>query len=63
MTTELTGGDIHYTFDGTNPDAFTPKYAGEPVPVPGDASVVKAITYRGGRPSGRMLTLAVKDLK
>jgi hexosaminidase len=63
MTTELTGSDIYYTFDGTDPDAFTPKYAGEPVPVPGDAWVVKAIAYRGGHPSGRMLTLAVKDLK
>jgi hexosaminidase len=62
MTTELSGCDIYYTFDGTNPDPFMPKYAGEPVEIPGDASVVKAIAWRGGHPSGRMLTLAVKDL-
>jgi hexosaminidase len=60
MTTELSGCDIYYTFDGTNPDQFTAKYSGDPVPVPADASVVKAIAWRGGHPSGRMLTLTVK---
>ena len=62
MTTELSGCDIYYTVDGTNPDRFMPKYAGEPVAIPGDASVVKAIAWRAGHPSGRMLTLSVKDL-
>jgi hexosaminidase len=62
MTTELSGCDIYYTFDGTNPDPFAPKYGGDPVAVPGDAWVVKAIAWRGGRPSGRMLSLTVKDL-
>jgi len=62
MTTELSGSDIYYTFDGTNPDPFMPKYSGEPVTIPGDASVVKAIAWRGGQPSGRVLTLTVKDL-
>jgi len=59
MTTELSGCDIYYTFDGTNPDPFTSKYAGQPVPIPGDASVVKAIAWRGGHPSGRLLTLTL----
>ena len=60
MTTEIGGCDIYYTFDGTNPDQFMLKYTGEPVPIPGDASVVKAIAWRGGQPSGRILTLSVK---
>jgi len=60
MTTELSGCDIYYTFDGTNPDQFMLKYSGEPVAIPGDASVVKAIAYRGGHPSGRIVTLTVK---
>ena len=60
MTTELSGCYIYYTFDGTNPDRFTPKYPGEPVPIPGDVSVVKAIAYRAGHPSGRVLSLTVK---
>ena len=62
MSTELNGSDIYYTVDGTNPDAFTLKYAGEPVTIPGDAWVVKAVAYRNGQPSGRELTLTVKDL-
>ena len=62
MTTELSGCDIYYTFDGTNPDAFTAKYGGEPVAIPGDAAVVKAIAWRGGRASGRVVTVNLKDL-
>jgi hexosaminidase len=62
MSTELKGCDIYYTFDGTNPDQFTLKYPGEPVVIPGDAYMVKAIAYRAGHPSGRMLSLTVKDL-
>ncbi len=56
LSTELSGCDIYYTFDGTNPDQFAAKYAGDPVVIPGDASVIKAIAYRNGRPSGRLLT-------
>jgi hexosaminidase len=63
MTTELSGCDIYYTFDGTNPDQFAVKYAGQAVAIPGDASVVKAVAWRDGHASGRVLTLAVKDLK
>ena len=62
MSTELSGSDIYYTFDGTNPDPWTAKYSGAAVAIPGDAWVVKAIAYRGGHVSGRMLTLGVKDL-
>ncbi|MGA3328598.1 MAG: family 20 glycosylhydrolase [Terriglobia bacterium] len=62
LSTEVNGCDIYYTFDGTNPDNFMTKYQGEPVEVPGDAYVVKAIAYRSGRPSGRILSLEVKEL-
>jgi hexosaminidase len=62
MSTELAGCDVYYTFDGTNPDRYMPKYQGEPVEVPGGAYVVKAVAYRGGQPSGRVLSLTVKEL-
>jgi len=62
MSTELDGCDIYYTFDGTNPDRFMSKYAGQPVTIPGDASIVRAIAYRDGRPSGRLLSLTVQEL-
>jgi hexosaminidase len=63
MTTELSGCDIYYTFDGTNPDQFAVKYAGQAVAIPGDASVVKAVAWRDGHASGRVLTLSVKDIR
>ncbi len=62
MSTELSGCDIYYTFDGTTPDRFMPKYSGEPVTIPADAYVVKAMAYREGRPSSRLLSLTVKEL-
>jgi hexosaminidase len=63
MSTEISGCDIYYTFDGTNPDAFSPKYAGTPLAIPGDADLVKAIAYRNGKPSGRLLSIPVKTLQ
>jgi hexosaminidase len=62
LSTELPGSDIYYTVDGTNPDGFAHKYAGEPLVIPGDAYLLKAIAWRGGRPSGRVLSLTVKEL-
>ncbi len=62
MSTEI-AGDIYYTFDGTNPDAFAAKYPGSPLVIPGDADLVKAIAYRNGKPSGRMLSIPVKTLQ
>ena len=62
MSTEI-GGDIYYTFDGTNPDAFAAKYPGSPLVIPGDADQVKAIAYRNGKPSGRLLSIPVKTLQ
>jgi hexosaminidase len=63
MSTEISGCDIYYTFDGTNPDAFAPKYAGRPLAIPMDADLVKAIAYRNGKPSGRLLSIPVKTLQ
>jgi hexosaminidase len=63
MSTELNGCDIYYTFDGTNPDAYASKYAGTPLAIPGDADLVRAIAYRNGHPSGRLLSIPVKTLQ
>jgi hexosaminidase len=62
MTTEVAGLDIHYSFDNSFPDQFYPKYT-EPVVTPRDASVMKVITYRDGKPIGRMITMPVDELK
>jgi hexosaminidase len=62
LSTELSGCAIYYTFDGTNPDRYRSKYGGEPVEVPDGAYIFKAVAYRGAQPSGRVLSLTVKEL-
>ena len=62
LTTELQGLDIHYSFDLSNPDNFYPKYS-TPLSIPKDASVLKVITYRDGKPVGRQMNMPVSELK
>jgi len=62
MSTEIPGLDIHYTFDNSFPDEFYPKYSA-PLIVPKDATALKVITYRDKKPIGRMMTVAISDLR
>jgi len=62
LSTEIKGLDIYYTFDNSFPDNFYPKYT-EPVVVPEDAVQLKLITYKDGKPIGRMITVPVTELK
>lgn len=62
LTTEVKGLDIHYSFDSSFPDNFYPKYT-TPLIVPIDATQLKLITYKNGKPVGRMLTMPISELK
>lgn len=62
LGTEIKGLDIYYSFDNSFPDNFYPKYT-EPLIVPDDAVQMKLITYRNGKPVGRMMTVPVTELK
>jgi hexosaminidase len=62
MNTEIDGLDIHYSFDNSFPDEFYPKYS-KALLVPKDASNLKVITYRNGKPIGRMIIMPVAELK
>ena len=61
MSTELEGLDIHYSFDNSFPDNFYPKYT-SPVEVPKDAGTMKVITYRNGKPIGRMMVMTREEM-
>ena len=61
MIPEIEGLDIHYSFDNSFPDNFYPKYNG-PVAVPKDAVTMKVITYRNGKPIGRMMVFTRAEL-
>ena len=62
LSTEIDSLDIYYTFDNSFPDNFYPKYT-EPVMVPEDAVQLRVITYKDGKPVGRMITIPVTELK
>ena len=62
LSLEVEGLDIYYSFDNSYPDRFYPKYTGTLV-VPIDASQMRAITYKGKEPVGRMITMPISELK
>jgi hexosaminidase len=62
LKTEVNGLDIHYSFDNTYPDKFYPTYT-QPLIVPNYATQIKVITYRDGKPLGRMISMQLDELK
>lgn len=62
METEIEGLSIHYSFDNSFPDNFYPVYK-EPLALPNEASNLKLITYRNGKPIGRLMVIPVSDLR
>jgi len=62
LSTEVGGLDIYYSWDNSNPDNFYPKYTGT-LTVPRDASWLKVVTYRNGKPIGRQIDVTVGDLQ
>lgn len=62
MTTDADNLHIHYSFDNSFPDNFYPYYTA-PLKVPKDASVLKVISYRNGKPKGRMITISIQKLR
>jgi hexosaminidase len=62
MSSEIGGTDIYYTIDGTNPDSFLLKYPGASVTVPEEVYVVKAVAWRNGKPSGRVVSILMREL-
>ncbi len=62
FTTEIKGLDVYYTFDGTFPDNFAPKYQQKPIDIPKGASEIWVITYRNGKPIGRLMVISMVEL-
>jgi hexosaminidase len=63
LATEVPGLTIYYTFDGTDPDNYYPRYHDTPLPVPPGAVALHAVTYRNGRPAGRELRCPLAELR
>ncbi len=62
LTPEIDGLDIYTSFDNSTPDNFYPKYS-EAQEIPKDASLMRIITYRDGKPLGRLMSITVESLK
>ena len=62
LSTELNDLDIYYSFDDSSPDNYYPKYT-EPISFPIGSERMRMITYRNGKPIGRMMTLTLEDAK
>lgn len=62
LSSEIKGLDIYYTFDGTNPDPYYPKYNGELINFPVGASQITANTFRNGKPVGKQVTIKKEEL-
>lgn len=60
---EISGLTIYYSFDNSFPDNHYPKYDGKSVEVPVDAAPMKLISYRNGKPLGRVMTVGIDELK
>ena len=62
LQTEVTGLNIYYSFDETYPDNFYPAYT-TPLKIPKDANNLIVITYRNGKPVGKMIKMPVTELQ
>ena len=62
LKNEVNGLEIHYSFDNSYPDKFYPVYTA-PLSVPNYATQIKVITYRNGKPIGRMISMPLDELK
>jgi hexosaminidase len=62
ITTEIPGLDIFYTIDDSVPGRYATRYT-QPIAIPEGPVTLRVISYRGGKPIGRMLTLKRDELK
>ena len=63
VDTEVEGLGIYYSFENVYPDHHTQKYKkGEKLSVPKDADTFRVITYREGKPLGRIITISIQEL-
>lgn len=62
MKPEVKDLNLHYSFDHSYPDQFYPVAMGK-IEVPKDAVEMKVISYRAGKPIGRMISFPIAEMK
>lgn len=61
LTTEVNGLDLYYTLDNTIPNQYYSRYK-EPVLLPADVDQFRVISYRNGKPIGKLISIKMEDL-
>ena len=59
---EVEALDIYYSFDNSFPDNHYPKYTGALI-APKDAVMLKVVTYKGKKQTGRIIAMPIAELK
>jgi hexosaminidase len=63
LASEVEGVDLYYTFDNTYPDDHSSLYKpGDKLSIQKDADTFRVITYRDGKPLGRIITIPIAEL-
>lgn len=62
LDSELPGTKLYYTFDGTNADAYSPQYVGEPLVVPREASQIRVSAYQNGIQIGKQIVCMLSEI-
>jgi hexosaminidase len=62
MEGEIDGLRIYFSMDDSMPDNFSDEYT-KPFVLPEDLAVLRVISYRNGKPLGKMLSIPVESLK
>lgn len=61
LATEVDGLTIHYTLDNSVPNQYHPVYK-EPITLPADVDKLRLITYKNGKPVGKMILISTEEL-
>jgi hexosaminidase len=62
LSTETKDITIHYTYDNTVPNKYSPTSDNKPVLIPNGADSFRVITYKDGKPIGRLISFKMEDL-
>jgi len=62
MEGEVDGLDFYYTIDESMPDNYSNHFSG-PVFIPEDVTIMRIISYRNGKPIGKLLNIPISSLK
>jgi hexosaminidase len=62
LSTEVEGLAVYYTYDNTVPNKYSQSYSNKPIVLPDGVDNFRVISYRDGKPLGRLISLKTEEL-